>query len=107
MIIRILFIIMALLLFISVKRSGALLEKLFLKTDEWKAGNTVSQDEEDDDLTGRSKWRLIIAGYLILILFAVFASVSIYTLNQKINTLYGSVRTLEENVAELQQQQGE
>ncbi len=103
MIIRVLFIIIALLLLISVKRTGALVEGAFRKIDELRAVKAAPEDEEEDDLTGKSKWRLIIAGYVIIILFAVFASVSIYTLNQKINTLYGSVRSLEETVADLQQ----
>ncbi|MCR4743734.1 MAG: hypothetical protein K5894_00720 [Lachnospiraceae bacterium] len=102
MIARLLIIIVAFVLILTARKSGALLERVYQKSDEWKAKNKNLEDEEDDDLTGKAKWRLIVAGYVIFILFAVFAAVSIFTLNQKINTLYGSVRSLEETVSELE-----
>ena len=58
--------------------------------------------EEDDILNNKSKWRLIVASYVIFVLFAVFSFVSIFTLNKKINTLYGSIQNLEETVQEMQ-----
>ncbi|MCR5526101.1 MAG: hypothetical protein K6F39_01795 [Lachnospiraceae bacterium] len=57
---------------------------------------------EDDILNNKTKWRMIVIGYVIFILFAVFSIVSIFTLNSKINTLYGSVQNLEETVQEMQ-----
>lgn len=100
---RLLLILTAVILLILSKRLGRALERVFIRADEWKMKRSEEEFEEEDDLTAKGKWRIIIAGYLILILFAVFASISIYTLNQKINTLYGSVRSLEETVAELEQ----
>ena len=103
MIIRLLLVVIGIVLIITVRQSGALLDKLFSAADGRRREGLTAELEEDDDLTGKGKWRLIIVGYLIFILFAVFAAVSIYTLNQKINTLYGSVKNLEETVEELQQ----
>ena len=109
MIIRILLVLIALLLFLTRRKSGALIEAVLIRMD---AKTDIRQHlvrykhafiEEEDELTAKGRWKLIIAGYVILILFAVFSTVSIFTLNQKINTLYGSVRSLEETVAELEQ----
>lgn len=68
-----------------------------------KADTSSNRDNEEDDiLSNKTKWRLIISGYVIFILFAIFAMVSIFTLNKKINTLYGSIQNLEETVQEMQ-----
>ncbi len=58
------------------------------------------KDEEDDILNNKTKWRLIIAGYVIFILFAVFSIISIIRLNNKINTLYGFTQELDQRIEE-------
>jgi len=56
---------------------------------------------EDDILDNKTKWRLIIAGYVIFILFAIFSVISIIRLNSKINTLYGFTQDLEQRIEEV------
>ncbi len=57
--------------------------------------------EGDDILDNKTKWRIIVAGFVLLALVAVFSLISVYTLNKKINTLYDSVRNMEEDVGAL------
>ena len=61
--------------------AGCIGERFFADT------GTVSQTQEDDILDNKTKWRLIIAGYVIFILFAVFAIISIIRLNAKIGAI--------------------
>ena len=42
---------------------------------------------EEDILDNKSKWRMLIIGYCIFILFMIFAAISIVTLNTKLNNL--------------------
>ncbi len=56
---------------------------------------------EEDILDNRTKWRLIIAGYVVFILFAVFSIISIIRLNAKINTLYGFTQDLDQRIEEV------
>ena len=62
---------------------------------------TVSRPLEDDILDNKTKWRLIVAGYVIFILFAVFAVISIIRLNAKINTLYGFTQDMNQRIEEM------
>ena len=55
----------------------------------------------DDILDNKTKWRLIIAGYVVFILFAVFSVISIIRLNAKINTLYGFTQDLDQRIEEI------
>jgi hypothetical protein len=56
---------------------------------------------EEDILDNKTKWRLIIAGYVIFILFAIVSIVSIIRLNAKINTLYGFTQDLDQKIEEV------
>ncbi|MBQ9359648.1 MAG: hypothetical protein IJT96_01260 [Lachnospiraceae bacterium] len=56
---------------------------------------------EEDILDNRTKWRLIIAGYVVFILFAVFSIISIIRLNAKINTLYGFTQDLDQRIEDV------
>lgn len=60
-----------------------------------KAGPVSVPEEEDEILNNKTKWRIILAGYIVFALIAVFSIISIFTLNHKINTLYNSVQELE------------
>ena len=53
-------------------------------------------------MDNRQKWRLIIAGYVIFILFAVAMIVSIVKLNAKINTIYGFSQDLDKRIESLE-----
>ena len=58
----------------------------------------IIPEEEDEILDNKTKWRVLIAGYILFALIAVFSLLSIFTLNKKINTLYTSVQRLESEV---------
>lgn len=62
---------------------------------------TAADTSEDDILDNKTKWRLILAGYAIFILFAIFAVISIIRLNAKINTLYGFTQDLDQRIEEV------
>ena len=55
----------------------------------------------DDIVDNKTKWRLIIAGYVIFVLFAVFSIISIIRLNAKINTLYGFTQDLDQRIEDV------
>ncbi len=59
--------------------------------------------EEDDILDNKTKWRMILIGYIVFGVIAVFFLISIFTLNNKINTLYNSVQTMEEKLDSMEQ----
>ena len=61
----------------------------------------ASDTAEEDMLDNKTKWRMIIAGYVIFILFAIFSIVSIIRLNTKINTLYGFTQDLEQRIEDV------
>ena len=56
---------------------------------------------EDDILDNKTKWRLIIAGYAVFIIFAIVSIISIIRLNAKINTLYGFTQDLDQRIEEV------
>ncbi len=65
------------------------------------SGNVAAEENAEDDIVdNKTKWRLIIAGYAVFILFAVFSIISIIRLNAKINTLYGFTQDLEQRIEE-------
>ena len=71
--------------------------------EHFLAGNreeTVPSAEEDI-LDNKTKWRMIIAGYVIFILFALFTIVSVIRLNSKINTLYGFTQDLDQRIEDV------
>ncbi len=45
------------------------------------------EDDGEDIVSNKNKWRLLIAGYCIFFLFMIFTTVSIVTLNTKINNV--------------------
>jgi peptidoglycan/LPS O-acetylase OafA/YrhL len=67
-----------------------------------KADEKVCDAGEDDIVNNRQKWRLIIAGYVIFLLFAVAMIVSIVKLNAKINTIYGFSQDLDKRIESLE-----
>ena len=75
--------------------AGAASEKFFSRNE----AEAVPLQAEDDLLDNKTKWRLIIAGYAVFILFAIFAVISIIRLNAKINTLYGFTQDLEQRIS--------
>ena len=60
-----------------------------------------NEKEEDDILNNKIRWRVILTGFIILGIVAAVSLISVFTLNNKINTLYNSVQSLEEKVEEL------
>ena len=96
-------ILIGIILILTQKKTAPLLDRLaalFLFNDSESREEDITA--EDDILNNKTKWRMIVIGYVVFILFAIFAVVSIFTLNSKINTLYGSVQNLEETVQEMQ-----
>ena len=63
-----------------------------------KKKQEIIPEEEDEILDNKTKWRVLIAGYILFALIVVFSLLSIFTLNKKINTLYTSVQRLESEV---------
>lgn len=61
--------------------------------EELKARAAVSSvpsaetGDEEDILSNKNKWRMLIIGYCIFFLFMIFATVSIVTLNSKLNNI--------------------
>lgn len=53
---------------------------------------------EDDILDNKKKWHLIVAGYIIFVLFAIFACVAIFRLNAKINSMYEITQDLKQQI---------
>ncbi|MCR4908040.1 MAG: hypothetical protein K5985_04355 [Lachnospiraceae bacterium] len=71
------------------------------------AGLKKKRSEEneagEDLLDNKKKWRILIAGYCIFVLFMIFAALSIYTLNQKINNLSESTKELKVTIQQMEQ----
>ena len=65
------------------------------------SANGTDLSGTEDLLDNRTKWKLLITGYIFFAVFMIAAVIAIFTLNQKINTLYGSIQNLEETVREL------
>ena len=76
------------------RAAGVLGERFSLREEPLQAS-------EDDILDNKTKWRLILAGYAVFILFAIFAVISIIRLNAKINTLYGFTQDLDQRIEEV------
>ena len=47
-----------------------------------------SEGPEEDILDNKKKWRLIVSGYVIFIVFALLSTGAFFTLNMKINNIY-------------------
>jgi len=60
-----------------------------------------ADDPEDDILNNRTKWRLIVAGYVFFIIFAIFSVVAILRLNAKVNTLYEHSKDMDQRIEEM------
>ena len=85
-----------------------------------KGASGETADEEEDILSQKGKWRLILAGFAVMILFMAFAVFSILRLNSKLNSLHDfsenqqqvvneqreTIKDLEQQVRELQEQAG-
>ena len=61
----------------------------------------IKEDEEEEDIVNKRTLRLMTACLVICILVALFSLLSIYTLNQKINSLYNTVQNMEEDIGAL------
>ena len=77
-----------------IERAAARIGSLRAKSD-----NKLTLSEEDI-VDNKTKWRLIVAGYIVFILFAVLSVISMLRLNAKINTLYGFTQDLEQRMEE-------
>ena len=62
----------------------------------------TSEDAGEDILDNKKKWRLIVAGYIFFIIFAVFSIASIIRLNTKINNMYEFSNSQQETIEEQQ-----
>ncbi len=60
-------------------------------------------EQEEDVLDNKKKWHLIIAGYIIFILFAVFSCIAIFRLNSKINSMYEITQDLKDQIQTTQE----
>ena len=49
--------------------------------------NLSDLSDEEDILSNKSKWRMLLIGYCVFILFMIFATISIVTLNTKLNNI--------------------
>ncbi len=65
-----------------------------------KAGEEASGE---DLLDNKRKWQFLIAGYCLFLLFVIFALISIFTLNQKINNLSETTQELKVTVQQMEQ----
>ena len=67
-----------------------------------RSGDTAGVCREDEFLNQKGKWRLLLTGYVIFMLFIIFATVSIVRLNGKINSLHEYSRSQQELITEQQ-----
>ena len=59
------------------------------------ASEIKTDPEEEDILDNKTKWRILCIGYALFLAVAIFSIISIFTLNNKINTLYSSIQDME------------
>ncbi len=97
MIIRLLLIAAGVLLLVFSEKLSPFVDRILPKAVPGKKPEIITE-EEDGIVDNKTKWRVLIAGYILFALIAVFSLLSIFTLNQKINTLYTSVQRLESEV---------
>ena len=85
------------------KLNGALklLREKMPKTPELQEKESLIIDEEDI-LSNKNKWRILMAGYCIFILFMIFATVSILTLNTKLNNISAATADIMDRVTVLE-----
>lgn len=93
-IIRLILIASGVLLLIFSERMAPALDRLLGRAVP-EIKTAVITEEEDGIVDNKTKWRVLIAGYILFALIAVFSLLSIFTLNNKINSLYTSVQRLE------------
>jgi len=93
-IIRLILVAAGVLLLIFSEGLAPFLDRVLIRTVPGRGPETESE-EEDGIVDNKTKWRVLIAGYILFALIAVFSLLSIFTLNKKINTLYTSVQRLE------------
>ena len=96
-IIRLLLIAAGVLLLVFSEKLSPFVDRILPKAVPGKKPEIITE-EEDGIVDNKTKWRVLIAGYILFALIAVFSLLSIFTLNQKINTLYTSVQRLESEV---------
>ncbi len=107
--VRIVLVLAALLLILTLRWTEEPVSRLiglFLPAEEGaelsSASSMGAEAAEEDILDNRKKWRLLIIGGAVNALLIAGLLISVFTLNRKINTLYGSIRNLELTVQEMQ-----
>ncbi|MBO6134131.1 MAG: hypothetical protein J6P05_07360 [Lachnospiraceae bacterium] len=95
MTIRVFFLLCSVLLFLTSKKTGLLLEKLLLEKLIYKRAfnGIASRVDEGDLLDNKLKWRILIIGYIVFILALILETAAIFTLNNKLNTLYDYIQS--------------
>ncbi len=105
MIVRIALVVCGLLLILTVKFTERPLESLLsLFGNALSGGESSSYQDagaEEDLLDNKKKWRLLITGYVIFAIYLLVSIGAIFTLNRKINTLYGSITSMEKSIEDM------
>ena len=112
MIVRIVLVVLGTLLILTSGLTERTLDNLWASlrrifsdgNDEIHTGGATGTEE--DLLDNRKKWKILITGYIIFAIYAVVSIGAIFTLNRKINTLYGSITSMEKSMQEMQDKAG-
>ena len=86
------------------KKLDVCLEALRSKLSLSAAGvdKTAEISEEDDILSNKNKWKLLIIGYCVFIIFMLLATLSIVTLNTKINNISAATEDILDRLSDLE-----
>ncbi len=86
------------------------LEKLFgrleFKKPEFPKVKVSSETvgDEEDILDNKKKWRLIVSGYVIFIIFVLLSALAMFRLNMKINNIYEFSGSQQDKIEQQQQE---
>jgi len=72
-----------------------------------KKEDMIAEGPEEDILDNKKKWRLIVSGYVIFIVFALLSIGAFFTLNMKINNIYEFSNSQQEVIEQQQKLIGE
>ncbi len=107
MIIRIVLVVIGILLILTVRFTEKPVSALLsvFKSVPPGDGENYEPDTgaEEDLLDNRKKWRFLIAGYAVFAIYVLLSIGAMFTLNRKINTLYGSITSMEASMKEIQE----
>lgn len=84
------------------KALNGVLERLKSVTASWRDASEIQTVSEEDILSNKGKWRILIIGYCVFILFMIFALISIITLNTKINNISAATGDILDRLAVLE-----